>query len=389
MFLLVTDLFTWMKPMNYSGSFGWVTFNIVLCYSITGSAECSFLWCLLPRAMRTVNLLHVTFLKSGLCIDKTATQAKGLLVFQHTAPFLPTFLLSCLLNSRSAPTSWYRSLFTSWVTGYEVSVPVVQCLSCCLGYGVLFWVGSGSTLVSLEQGIWQNTVQQRGVLMSEQWVIKAKQSIVKRKRSTTAKQLKISVWRFQALLEFLFAIASLLCSVGCILCCDICCYTNVCMLKQFFQEMWSLRVAPLCSCSLWFSCFLELQGDAIFYYKLWHFCFQFSGGSRVQACSLIMNQAKGLLLSRIKPRTVTESNRFGLHSQILCISFIRSGHQRADRQVRPKDLWTQLKLYHKEIKFMWFTFQKVTFGGLYLLLFCNLMQTMWTFETLLTVNQLK
>lgn len=88
----------------------------------------------------------------------------------------------------------------------------------------------------------------------------------------------------------------------------------------------------------------------------------------------------------MKPCTVTECNQFGSHSQILCISFIRSGHQRADRQVRPKDLWTQLKLYHKEIKFMWFTFQKVTFGGLYLLLFCNLMQTMWTFETLLTVK---
>lgn len=135
--------------------------------------------------------------------------------------------------------------------------------------------------------------------------------------------------------------------------------------------------------------FAELQGDTIFYCKLWHFYFQFSGGSRVQTCSLIMSQAKGLLLSRIKPCTVTESNQFGSHSQILCISFIRLGHQRADRQVRPKDLWTQLKLYHKEIKFMWFTFQKVTFGGLYLLLFCNLMQTMWTFETLLTVNQLK
>lgn len=35
---------------------------------------------------------------------------------------------------------------------------------------------------------------------------------------------------------------------------------------------------------------------------------------------------------------------------------------------------------------MWFTFRKVTFGGLYLLLFCNLMQTMQTFETLLTVK---
>lgn len=129
--------------------------------------------------------------------------------------------------------------------------------------------------------------------------------------------------------------------------------------------------------------------DTIFYYKLWHLHSQFSGGSGVQTGSLIMNRAEGLLLSSIKPCTVTEGNQFGSRSQILCISFIRSGHQRADRQVRPKDLWTQLKLYHKEIKFMWFTFQKVTFGGLYLLLFCNLMQTMWTFETLLTVNQLK
>lgn len=191
-----------------------------------------------------------------------------------------------------------------------------------------------------------------------------------------------------------FCLQLLLCYVVCvghILCCDICCdsvrHTYVCMLMQFFQEMWSLRVAPTCSCSLCFSRFAELQGDTIFYYKLW--LFQFSGGPRVPTCSLIMNRAEGLLLSRIKPCTVTESNQFGSHSQILCISFIRSGHQRADRQVRPKDLWTQLKLNHKEIRFMWFTFQKVTFGGLYLLLFCNLMQTMWTFETLLRVNQLK
>lgn len=49
--------------MNYSGSFSWVTFSIVLCYFITGSAECSFLWCLLPRATSTVNLFHVTFFK--------------------------------------------------------------------------------------------------------------------------------------------------------------------------------------------------------------------------------------------------------------------------------------------------------------------------------------
>lgn len=120
--------------MNCSGSFGWVIFNIGLYYIIIGCAECSFLWCLLPRTISTMNLFHTTFSKLRLCIPKSrkqATRAKGLLVFQHTALFLPTFLLSCLLNSRSAPTSWYRSLFTSQVTGYEVSIPVVQSLPCC------------------------------------------------------------------------------------------------------------------------------------------------------------------------------------------------------------------------------------------------------------------
>lgn len=230
--------------------------------------------------------------------------------------------------------------------------------------------------------------------MSEWWVIKAKQSIVKEKNQQFQISLRSSSEDFR--LCWNFCLQLLLCyavRVGCILCCDICCdsvrHTYVCMLMQFFQEMWSLRIAPTCSCSLRSSRFAELQGDTIFYYKLWHLHSQFSGGSGVQTGSLIMNQAEGLLLSSIKPCTVTEGNQFGSRSQILCISFIRSGHQRADRQVRPKDLWTQLKLYHKEIKFMWFTFQKVTFGGLYLLLFCNLMQTMWTFEMLLTVNQLK
>lgn len=118
---------------------------------------------------------------------------------------------------------------------------------------------------------------------------------------------------------------------------------------------------------------------------------QFQGGGAMVAPGFKLadwkkDKAKGPLLSKIKPCTVTEGNQLGSHWQILCISFIKSGHRRADRQVRPKDLWTQLKLYHKEIKFMWFTFQKVTFGGLSLLLFCNLMQTMWTFETLLTVK---
>lgn len=136
--------------------------------------------------MTTVNLFHGIFSKSRLCIPKRrkqATQAKGLSVFQHAAPFLPMFLLSCLLNSRSAPTSWYRSLFTGQVKGYKVSIPVVQCLLCCCWDVMCFsrWEAAvllfhpskayGTTPCNREESWWVNdeslSLRQQSVLSKE------------------------------------------------------------------------------------------------------------------------------------------------------------------------------------------------------------------------------
>lgn len=84
--------------------------------------------------------------------------------------------------------------------------------------------------------------------------LRAKQSIVKRKKSTIPNRLKISIWRFQALLEFLFAATPLLCSVYWMhsLLWHLVRHTYVCMLTQISQEIWSLGVAPMRSCSLCF-----------------------------------------------------------------------------------------------------------------------------------------
>lgn len=192
--------------------------------------------------MSTVNLFHVTFPKSRLCIAKPATQAKGLLVFQHTAPFLPTFLLSCLLNSRSAPTSRYRSWFTSWVTGYEVSVPVVQCLSCCWnmmcfsGWEVavlLFHLSEvyGRTQSNKEECWWVNneSLRQSKVLSKE----KDQQFQISSRSISEDFRL---CWNFCLQLLLCYVVC-----VGSILSCDSVRHTYVCMLMQFFQEMWSLK----------------------------------------------------------------------------------------------------------------------------------------------------
>lgn len=205
MFLLVNDLLTWMKLTNCSGSLSWVIFSIGLCYFITGSAECSFLRYLLPRAMSTVNLFRATFSKSRLCIPKPrkqAIQAKRLLVFQHAAPFLPTFLLSCLLNSRSAPTSWYRSCLQ--VGSQDMKWANAQCLPCGCWDLMCFsgWEASvllfhsrkayGITRCNRGESWWVNdeslSLRQHSVLSKE------------KKQATVWNQLNISLWRFQALL---------------------------------------------------------------------------------------------------------------------------------------------------------------------------------------------
>lgn len=171
-----------------------IEYCVTLFYYWICCSECSFLWCLLPRTMSTVNPFHVTFSKSRLCIAKPATQAKGLLVFQHTAPFLPTFLRSCLLNSRSAPTSWYRSLFTSRVTRYKVSVPVVQCLSCCCWDMMCFSGWEVAVLLFHLSKAYGRTQCNRGEYwwVNDEW-LRQSCALWKEKTSTIPNQLKINI----------------------------------------------------------------------------------------------------------------------------------------------------------------------------------------------------
>lgn len=147
MFLLVNGLLSWMKLVNCSGSFSWVIFSIGLYHFITGSAECSFLWCFLQATMSTAYPFHPTFFKIHAVHSKnkkTSYAGEGTLVFLLLLFSLQFFWAVCLIlnSSGAAPTSWCRSLFTSWVTGHEVRIqtPIVQCLPYCC-WDVMWFAG--------------------------------------------------------------------------------------------------------------------------------------------------------------------------------------------------------------------------------------------------------
>lgn len=208
MFLLVNGLLSWMKLMNCSGSFSWVIFSIGLYHFITGSAECSFLWCFLQATMSTAYLFHATFSKSILCIPKIRTQAMQVkrLVFLLLLFSLQFFWAVCLIlnSSGAAPTSWCRSLFTSWVTGHEVRIqtPIVRCLSYCC-WDVMWFAGwevavmlfhskkaYGTMWCNREESWWVN---------DESFSLR-QHSVLSQNKNKIWNQLKVSVWRFQTLL---------------------------------------------------------------------------------------------------------------------------------------------------------------------------------------------
>lgn len=230
--------------MNYSGSFSWVTFNIVLLFYYW------ICWVLSSMVSSSKSYEHCESfscysfkIKAVHC--KTSYPGKG--TFSVSAHCSFSTYISPELPAQFQICS--HKLIQVFV--YELGHRTQGECTCCtvpflflLGYDVLFWVGSGSTVVSLEQVYGRSQCNRDKCWWVNNESLR-RSRVLSKERNQQFQIISRSVsedfrlcWRF--------CLQLLLCHVVCvgsILCCDICCgnvkHTYVCMLVQVSQEVWS------------------------------------------------------------------------------------------------------------------------------------------------------